>query len=170
MVIVVPSWHFCRHCQSTHVLPFSLLFCIFFACYWLRDHCLASSLSLSLLCCNLEPTKCFCYNTCTFQVVYLVLNFNWKKCCYFQGLSKSKISSKNSTCKLGSRRYNNNLPLGYRQVHINWFDLDKCNVCHMDEVQSFVFLFNPLELLLVLYTCLLFWCSLYFLFLPSPVV
>ncbi|KAG4937609.1 hypothetical protein JHK85_052528 [Glycine max] len=50
-----------------------------------------------------------------------------------RGLSKSKISSKNSTCKLGSRRYNNNLPLGYRQVHINWFDLDKCNVCHMDE-------------------------------------
>ncbi|XP_027353550.1 histone-lysine N-methyltransferase ATX2-like [Abrus precatorius] len=45
-----------------------------------------------------------------------------------QGLSKSKISSKN----LGSRRYND-LPLGYRQVHINWFDLDKCNVCHMDE-------------------------------------
>ncbi|KAG5016851.1 hypothetical protein JHK82_022496 [Glycine max] len=50
-----------------------------------------------------------------------------------QGLSKSKISSKNSICKLGSRRCNNNLPLGYRQVHINWFDLDKCNVCHMDE-------------------------------------
>ncbi|XP_020218632.1 histone-lysine N-methyltransferase ATX2 [Cajanus cajan] len=49
-----------------------------------------------------------------------------------QGLSKSKISSKNSSYKLGSRGYNN-LPLGYRQVHINWFDLDKCNVCHMDE-------------------------------------
>ncbi|OIW17292.1 hypothetical protein TanjilG_22404 [Lupinus angustifolius] len=49
-----------------------------------------------------------------------------------QGLSKSKISSKNSISKSGSRRYNG-LPLGYRQVHINWFDLDKCNVCHMDE-------------------------------------
>ncbi|KAL9297399.1 hypothetical protein ACSQ67_023295 [Phaseolus vulgaris] len=49
-----------------------------------------------------------------------------------KGLSKSKISSKNSFCKLGSQRHNN-LPLGYRQVHINWFDLDKCNVCHMDE-------------------------------------
>ncbi|KAK7295625.1 hypothetical protein RJT34_18536 [Clitoria ternatea] len=49
-----------------------------------------------------------------------------------QGLSKSKISSKNSNCKSGSRRCND-LPLGYRQVHINWFDLDKCNVCHMDE-------------------------------------
>ncbi|XP_057436320.1 histone H3-lysine(4) N-trimethyltransferase ATX1-like [Lotus japonicus] len=49
-----------------------------------------------------------------------------------QGLSKSKVSSKNSKCKLGSRSYNG-LPVGYRQVHINWFDLDKCNVCHMDE-------------------------------------
>ncbi|BAT83120.1 hypothetical protein LR48_Vigan03g008900 [Vigna angularis] len=49
-----------------------------------------------------------------------------------QGLSKSKISSRNSSGKLGSQRHNN-LPLGYRQVHINWFDLDKCNVCHMDE-------------------------------------
>ncbi|KAK7273149.1 hypothetical protein RIF29_14196 [Crotalaria pallida] len=49
-----------------------------------------------------------------------------------QGLSKSKVFSKNSICKSGSRRHND-LPLGYRQVHINWFDLDKCNVCHMDE-------------------------------------
>ncbi|KAL1323025.1 hypothetical protein HN51_068043 [Arachis hypogaea] len=49
-----------------------------------------------------------------------------------QGLSKSKVSSKKSSLKLGSRRYND-LPVGYRPVHINWFDLDKCNVCHMDE-------------------------------------
>ncbi|MED6138307.1 hypothetical protein PIB30_073073, partial [Stylosanthes scabra] len=47
-------------------------------------------------------------------------------------LSKSKVSSKNSSWKLGSRRCND-LPAGYRPVHINWFDLDKCNVCHMDE-------------------------------------
>ncbi|CAL5191354.1 unnamed protein product [Lathyrus oleraceus] len=45
-----------------------------------------------------------------------------------KGLSKSKVSLKKSICKSGS-----GLPLGYRQVHINWFDLDKCNVCHMDE-------------------------------------
>lgn len=45
-----------------------------------------------------------------------------------KGLSKSKVSLKKSSCKSGSR-----LPVGYRQVHINWFDLDKCNVCHMDE-------------------------------------
>ncbi|KAJ1435470.1 Zinc finger, PHD-type [Sesbania bispinosa] len=49
-----------------------------------------------------------------------------------RGLSKRKVSLKNSISKLGSRRHND-LPLGYRQVHINWFDLDKCNVCHMDE-------------------------------------
>ncbi|GJR00469.1 histone-lysine N-methyltransferase ATX2-like protein isoform X1 [Tanacetum coccineum] len=25
------------------------------------------------------------------------------------------------------------MPAGYRPVHVNWKDLDKCNVCHMDE-------------------------------------
>ncbi|XP_071704627.1 histone H3-lysine(4) N-trimethyltransferase ATX1-like [Rutidosis leptorrhynchoides] len=26
-----------------------------------------------------------------------------------------------------------NMPAGYRPVHVKWKDLDKCNVCHMDE-------------------------------------
>lgn len=91
-----------------------------------------------------DLTQFFYYNTHTFY------QCTWSCKCYFQGLSKSKVSSKNSVCKLGS---------GYRQVHINWFDLDKCNVCHMDEVQSP--LFNPLEFLLVftyLHVLLILFC------------
>ncbi|XP_028759661.1 histone-lysine N-methyltransferase ATX2 [Neltuma alba] len=49
-----------------------------------------------------------------------------------QGLYKCSTSSRNLMCKIGSGRYGD-LPVGYRQVHIDWFDLDKCNVCHMDE-------------------------------------
>lgn len=55
-------------------------------------------------------------------------------CSHFQGLSKH-ISAKTLLCKLGPGRYSD-LPVGYRQVHIDWFDLDKCNVCHMDEVRG----------------------------------
>ncbi|GJU72435.1 histone-lysine N-methyltransferase ATX2-like protein isoform X1 [Tanacetum coccineum] len=40
-----------------------------------------------------------------------------------QGTSNSKLTSK-STC---------HMPAGYRPVHVKWKDLDKCNVCHMDE-------------------------------------
>uniref|UniRef100_A0A6N2NE06 PHD-type domain-containing protein n=1 Tax=Salix viminalis TaxID=40686 RepID=A0A6N2NE06_SALVM len=49
-----------------------------------------------------------------------------------KGLSKSRHSSKMSTCKLTSERYQG-IPVGYRPVRVDWKDLDKCNVCHMDE-------------------------------------
>jgi len=99
-----------------------------------------------------------------------MLSFYWNKCCYFQGLSKSKISSKNSFCKLGSQRHNN-LPLGYRQVHINWFDLDKCNVCHMDEVEfRFPFQFSRAPAWCFIYLHALFVAIFVSYFFPSPVV
>ncbi|KAM7461652.1 hypothetical protein LguiA_029773 [Lonicera macranthoides] len=47
-----------------------------------------------------------------------------------QELSSSKHASK--LFKLTSGRYQD-LPVGYRPVHVKWKDLDKCNVCHMDE-------------------------------------
>ncbi|KAE8673867.1 Histone-lysine N-methyltransferase ATX1 [Hibiscus syriacus] len=49
-----------------------------------------------------------------------------------QGLSKSRLSSKFSASKLASGRFRD-LPAGYRPVRIDWKDLDKCSVCHMDE-------------------------------------
>ncbi|EEF34619.1 histone-lysine N-methyltransferase ATX2 [Ricinus communis] len=49
-----------------------------------------------------------------------------------KGLSKSRLYSKMSICKLTSERYQD-LPVGYRPVRVDWKDLDKCNVCHMDE-------------------------------------
>ncbi|KAF7837087.1 histone-lysine N-methyltransferase ATX2-like [Senna tora] len=49
-----------------------------------------------------------------------------------QGLSKYSVSPKDLMPNLGSGSYSD-MPVGYRQVHIDWFDLDKCNVCHMDE-------------------------------------
>ncbi|KAI3459724.1 hypothetical protein Pfo_016387 [Paulownia fortunei] len=44
-------------------------------------------------------------------------------------MSNSRPSSKSSL--LASRKTKN--PAGYRAVHVEWRDLDKCNVCHMDE-------------------------------------
>ncbi|GKV37734.1 hypothetical protein SLEP1_g45729 [Rubroshorea leprosula] len=49
-----------------------------------------------------------------------------------QDLSKSRLTSKFSKCKLGSGRYRE-LAVGYRPVRVKWKDLDKCSVCHMDE-------------------------------------
>ncbi|GLT47147.1 hypothetical protein SLA2020_208610 [Shorea laevis] len=49
-----------------------------------------------------------------------------------QELSKSRLTSKFSKCKLGSGRYRE-LAVGYRPVRVKWKDLDKCSVCHMDE-------------------------------------
>ncbi|KAF3457075.1 hypothetical protein FNV43_RR01732 [Rhamnella rubrinervis] len=49
-----------------------------------------------------------------------------------KGLSKSTLSSKFSLRKLASRTYGD-LPVGYRPVRVDWKDLDKCSVCHMDE-------------------------------------
>ncbi|TYG50167.1 hypothetical protein ES288_D10G153100v1 [Gossypium darwinii] len=49
-----------------------------------------------------------------------------------QGLSKSRLSSKFSAFKLASGRFRD-LPAGYRPVRVDWKDLDKCSVCHMDE-------------------------------------
>ncbi|KAI9194260.1 hypothetical protein LWI28_004545 [Acer negundo] len=49
-----------------------------------------------------------------------------------QGLSKSRLTSKYSMGKLTSGRYRD-LPAGYRPVRVDWKDLDKCSVCHMDE-------------------------------------
>ncbi|CAA3024743.1 histone-lysine N-methyltransferase ATX2-like [Olea europaea subsp. europaea] len=47
-----------------------------------------------------------------------------------QELSNSRLSLK--SYQLASRMYKD-LPVGYRPVHVEWKDLDKCNVCHMDE-------------------------------------
>ncbi|XP_010522208.1 PREDICTED: histone-lysine N-methyltransferase ATX2 isoform X2 [Tarenaya hassleriana] len=49
-----------------------------------------------------------------------------------QGLLKSRPLSKFASCKHSSGRYQD-LPVGYRPVRVDWKDLDKCNVCHMDE-------------------------------------
>ncbi|KAK8636898.1 hypothetical protein V6N13_064333 [Hibiscus sabdariffa] len=49
-----------------------------------------------------------------------------------QGLSKSRLSSKFSASKLAPGRFRD-LPAGYRPVRVDWKDLDKCSVCHMDE-------------------------------------
>ncbi|KAI8009701.1 Histone-lysine N-methyltransferase ATX1 [Camellia lanceoleosa] len=49
-----------------------------------------------------------------------------------QESSNSKLPSKSSMSKLSSRRLQD-VPNDYRPVHIKWKDLDKCNVCHMDE-------------------------------------
>ncbi|GFQ04380.1 histone-lysine n-methyltransferase atx2 [Phtheirospermum japonicum] len=43
-------------------------------------------------------------------------------------MSQSQSSSRSS--QLESRKTK---PVGYRTVHVAWRDLDKCNVCHMDE-------------------------------------
>jgi hypothetical protein len=52
-----------------------------------------------------------------------------------QGLTKARLPSKFSTSKLASRRYQDP-PVGYRPVRVDWKDLDKCSVCHMDEVKA----------------------------------
>ncbi|KAK4778260.1 hypothetical protein SAY87_018447 [Trapa incisa] len=48
-----------------------------------------------------------------------------------QALSKSRNLSK-SKCKNSKQ----DLPVGYRPVRVEWKDLDRCNVCHMDEEYS----------------------------------
>lgn len=57
---------------------------------------------------------------------------------FWQALSKSSHSSKAPKCKSASRRYRD-VPVGYRPVRVDWKDLDKCSVCHMDEVEACVF-------------------------------
>ncbi|XP_052172475.1 histone-lysine N-methyltransferase ATX2 isoform X2 [Diospyros lotus] len=49
-----------------------------------------------------------------------------------QELSNLKLHSKSLLHKSNSQRLRG-LPIGYRPVHVEWRDLDKCNVCHMDE-------------------------------------
>ncbi|XP_018477200.2 histone H3-lysine(4) N-trimethyltransferase ATX1 isoform X2 [Raphanus sativus] len=49
-----------------------------------------------------------------------------------QGLSKSRLSSNVSMSKHSLGKHQNHLT-GYRPVRVDWKDLDKCNVCHMDE-------------------------------------
>ncbi|XP_010510176.1 PREDICTED: histone-lysine N-methyltransferase ATX1-like [Camelina sativa] len=49
-----------------------------------------------------------------------------------QDLSKSRPSSNVSMCKYSLGKHQNQ-PTGYRPVRVDWKDLDKCNVCHMDE-------------------------------------
>ncbi|KAK1439506.1 hypothetical protein QVD17_05325 [Tagetes erecta] len=41
-----------------------------------------------------------------------------------------KLIQGTSSLKMTSGR---TMPIGYRPVHVKWKDLDKCNVCHMDE-------------------------------------
>ncbi|KAL0740703.1 hypothetical protein Bca4012_082216 [Brassica carinata] len=48
------------------------------------------------------------------------------------GLSKSRLSSNVSISKHSLGRHQDHLT-GYRPVRVDWKDLDKCNVCHMDE-------------------------------------
>ncbi|KAF7132953.1 hypothetical protein RHSIM_Rhsim09G0037300 [Rhododendron simsii] len=50
-------------------------------------------------------------------------------------LSNSKPFSKFSSSKVASQR-SQDLPIGYRPVLVKWKDLDKCNVCDMDEVHA----------------------------------
>ncbi|ESQ36336.1 hypothetical protein EUTSA_v10006646mg [Eutrema salsugineum] len=49
-----------------------------------------------------------------------------------QGLLQSRPTSKVSQRKYSSGKYQDH-PTGYRPVRVEWKDLDKCNVCHMDE-------------------------------------
>ncbi|XP_038884706.1 histone-lysine N-methyltransferase ATX2-like [Benincasa hispida] len=49
-----------------------------------------------------------------------------------QGISKSGLSSSRSSGKVASKKYKD-FPIGYRPVRVDWKDLDKCSVCHMDE-------------------------------------
>lgn len=90
-----------------------------------------------------------------FQFLKLIL------CC--QELSKSKILAK--SLKLASSK-NQDLPAGYRSVRVKWKDLDKCNVCHMDEVRNcFHYLCSFFFSLCAIFGGLfyLFWCSCYIL-------
>ena len=54
---------------------------------------------------------------------------------FWQGISKSGLSSSRSLGKVASKKYKN-FPIGYRPVRVDWKDLDKCSVCHMDEVRA----------------------------------
>ncbi|KAJ4841207.1 hypothetical protein Tsubulata_043984 [Turnera subulata] len=49
-----------------------------------------------------------------------------------KALSKSTLTSRLSMCKFTSEKFQD-FPFGYRPVRVDWKDLDKCNVCHMDE-------------------------------------
>ncbi|KAL0670956.1 hypothetical protein Bca4012_033660 [Brassica carinata] len=49
-----------------------------------------------------------------------------------QGLSKTRLSSNVSISKHSLGKRQDHLT-GYRPVRVDWKDLDKCNVCHMDE-------------------------------------
>lgn len=59
---------------------------------------------------------------------YLVPEF---VCQWYCQLSTSKLPP-NSFSRTSDRFQD--LPAGFRPVHVNWKDLDRCNVCHMDEV------------------------------------
>ncbi|KAL8136520.1 hypothetical protein V2J09_002521 [Rumex salicifolius] len=47
-------------------------------------------------------------------------------------MSVAKVSSKTTTDRIPAQRFEN-MPAGYRPVRIDWKDLDRCSVCHMDE-------------------------------------
>ncbi|TYK23919.1 histone-lysine N-methyltransferase ATX2-like isoform X2 [Cucumis melo var. makuwa] len=49
-----------------------------------------------------------------------------------EGISKSGLSSSRFLSKVASKKYKD-FPIGYRPVRVDWKDLDKCSVCHMDE-------------------------------------
>ncbi|KAJ0259951.1 PWWP domain-containing protein [Hirschfeldia incana] len=49
-----------------------------------------------------------------------------------QALAKSRLSSNVSISKSSLGRHQDHLT-GYRPVRVDWKDLDRCNVCHMDE-------------------------------------
>ncbi|KAF7130595.1 hypothetical protein RHSIM_Rhsim10G0132800 [Rhododendron simsii] len=52
---------------------------------------------------------------------------------FWKGIIKFQTFSKSSSSKVASQR-SQDLPIGYRPVLVKWKDLDKCNVCDMDEL------------------------------------
>ena len=59
--------------------------------------------------------------------------------CYWLELSTSSSRMPSKASKIARARYQD-FPVGYRPVDVKWKDLDKCNVCHMDEVKIWILL------------------------------
>lgn len=53
---------------------------------------------------------------------------------YLQEMSNARSAAKSSQSACKKMK---NASTGYRPVTVTWMDLDKCNVCHMDEVLFF---------------------------------
>jgi hypothetical protein len=62
-------------------------------------------------------------------MVDFILKFQVQLCIFFQELPNAR------SC-LKYFENSGDTILGYRAVHVNWKDLDFCNVCDMDEVNN----------------------------------